>query len=91
MSTTHDYGVIATLLAEYQKVDMSDEELLKELEGVDIIDMFHALYFTELERLYYKKELKNLRAELQHVTNKYKGDTANMIKLNSEKLKKVGR
>lgn len=90
MSTTHDYGVIATLLAEYQKVDMSDEELLKELEGVDIVDLFHALYFTELDRLYYKKELKNLRTELQNVINEYKSDTANMIKLNSKKLKKVG-
>ena len=70
---------------------MSDEELLKALEGVDIIDLFHALYFTELERLYYKKELKNLRAELQNVINEYKSDTADMIKLNSQKLKKVKR
>lgn len=59
--TCKDYKTIWELLREFKDKDLDDTIINERLKDVDKTSLFHALYFTELERDYAEKQYYKLK------------------------------
>jgi hypothetical protein len=60
----NNFDKVINLLKEYHDNDIKENDLNKKLKEIDKESLFYALYFTRLDKDYYKKQYYKTKSDL---------------------------